>query len=187
MRYDIVVLRVIVLFGCAVLLVTIASCAAEPPTPTPVPAAGVILQQILADCWGVTQLKDLDATRPDHTRAFECARPRLLEMARTYPDAAEPHRLLAWGYYFALQDENAARAEYERAADIYGARAHPIEQADMFVQLASIAFKYDQTRGCALLLQALALDTANARATQLLRNFGCLVPTPVATPTNVPG
>jgi hypothetical protein len=176
-----------VLVGCVILLFALANCAAEAPTPTSAPAAGVILQQILTDCWGVTQLKDLDATRPDHTRAFECARPRLLEMTRTYPDAAEPHRLLAWGYYFALQDENAARAEYERAADIYGARARPIEQADMVVQLASIAFKYDQTRGCALLLEALALDTANTRAAQLLRNFGCLVPTPAVTPTNLPG
>lgn len=146
-----------------------------PPVP---PAAGVVLQQILSDCWGVTQLKELDGTRADHTRAFECARPRLLEMTRTYPDAAEPHRLLAWGYYFAHQDEDAARAEYERAAQLYGARARPIEQAEMFVQLASIALKYDQTSGCELLLQALALDTTNERAAQLLRNFGCLIPAP---------
>lgn len=183
MRYDTAVLRAIVLLCLGICVILFAGCDAEAPTPTPTPAAGVILQHILTDCWGVTQLKDLDGTRPDHTRAFECARPRLLAMARDYPDAAEPHRLLAWGYYFTLQDENAARAEYERAAQIYGANARAAEQAEMLVQLASLAFKYDQTRGCAYLLQALALDTANARATQLLRNFGCLVPTPVVTPT----
>lgn len=159
------------------------ACAADTPTPTPVPAAGVVLQQILTDCWGVTQLKDLDGTRSDHTRAFSCARPRLLEMTRIYPEAAEPHRLLAWGYYFALQDEDAARAEYQRAAQIYGERGRATEQSEMLVQLASIALKYDQTRGCALLLEALALDTQNERAAQLLRNFGCLLPTPgTATP-----
>lgn len=180
-------LRVIALFCAGMGIAAIAGCAGETATPTPVPSSGIVLEQILSDCWGVTQLKDLDGTRPDHTRAFECARQRLLEMARRYPDAAESHRLLAWGYYFTLQDENAARAEYERAAQIYGEQARPIEQAEMYVQLASLAFKYDQTRGCALLLQALALDTANARATQLLRNFGCLVPTPAATPSTVPG
>ncbi len=157
------------------------------PAPTPLPTAETILQQILSDCWGVSQLRALDGTRPDHTRAFECARVRLLDLARQYPNAAEPHRLLAWGYYFALQDENAARAEYERAAQIYGANARPLEQAEMLVQLANFAFKYDPTRGCALLRQALALDATNARATQLLRNFGCPAPTPVTTPTAVAG
>lgn len=176
-------LRAKLLIACGVFAMLAAGCSAEPATPTPVPVAGTVLQQILTDCWGVSQLKALDGTRPDHTRAFECARLRLLDMARRYPNAAEPHRLLAWGYYFALQDENAARAEYERAAQIYGARARPLEQAEMFVQLASLAFKYDQTRGCALLSQALALDPANARAAQLRRNFNCLASTPVATPT----
>lgn len=141
------------------------------------------MQQILTECWGVTQLKDLDGTRPDHTRAFECARPQLLEMARQYPDAAEPHRLLAWGYYFAMQDEDAARAEYQRAAQIYGERARPTEQAEMLVQLANLAFKYDQTSGCDLLKQALAIDANNERAVQLRRNFNCMTqPSPTATP-----
>ncbi|MDL1897650.1 hypothetical protein FBQ82_15420 [Anaerolineae bacterium CFX7] len=180
-------LRLIVLCGCIGLLGVSASCAAEMPAPTPLPTAGTILEQILADCWNVKQLRELDGTRPDHTRAFECARVRLLALARQYPDAAESHRLLAWGYYFTLQDENAARAEYERAAQIYGAQGRALEQAEMLVQLASLAFKYDQTRGCALLLQALALDTTNVRAAQLLRNFGCLVPTPVTTPTAAAG
>lgn len=165
-------------------MVAAAACAANAPPPSPPPAAGVVLQQILNDCWGVTRLKELDGTRPDHTRAFECARTRLLQMTRTYPDAAEPHRLLAWGYYFAIQDEDAARAEYERAAQIYGTHARQPEQAEMLVQLASLAFKHDRGRGCALLQQALALDAGNARAAQLLRNFGCLVaPTPPPTPT----
>jgi hypothetical protein len=124
----------------------------------------------------VAQLSDLDGTRADHTRAFECARVRLLQMARAYPDAAEPHRLLAWGYYYALQNEDAARAEYERAADIYRAHGHAPEQAEMLIQLAGLAFKYDRTRGCALLLQAALMDAANRRASQLLRNFGCLAP-----------
>ena len=168
-------------------MIAVTACAAATATPTPPPPASAVLQQILTDCWGVTQLKELDGTRPDHTRAFECARPRLLEMTRMYPDAPEPHRLLAWGYYFALQDEDAARAEYERAAQIYGARTHPAEQAEMLVQLASLALKYDQTSGCDLLLQALALDTNNTRAAQLLRNFGCLLPTPALTPTATDG
>jgi len=187
LRYDISVLRVNLLISCGVFALLVAGCGAEPVTPTPVPADQVVLEQILADCWGVSQLKALDGTRSDHTRAFECARLRLLDMARRYPDAAEPHRLLAWGYYFALQDENAARAEYIRAAQIYGARARPVEQAEMLVQLASLAFKYDQTRGCALLAQALALDAANARAAQLRRNFGCPAPTPTPTPTRNAG
>lgn len=164
------------------------ACAANVPTPSPLPAAGVVLSQILADCWGVTQLKELDGTRPDHTRAFECARTRLLHMTRTYPDAAEPHRLLGWGYYFAIQDEDAARAEYERAAQIYGEHGRLAEQSEMLVQLASLAFKHDHVRGCALLNQSLVLDAGNARAAQLLRNFGCLVtPLPPSTPTAVAG
>jgi hypothetical protein len=168
-----------------VLLVNVACAAAEPITPA-LPASGIVLQQILADCWGVTQLKELDGTRPEHTRGFECARPRLLQMARTYPDAAESHRLLAWGYYFALQDEDAARAEYERAAQIYEKNAHPTEQSEMLVQIASIALKYDFTRGCTLLTRALSLDTTNARASQLLHNFGC-PELPPATPSATSG
>lgn len=166
------------------LLIHVACSAAEQATPAP-PAAGVVLQQILSDCWGVSQLKELDGTRADHTPAFECARPRLLEMTRSYPDAAEPHRLLAWGYYFALQDEDAARAEYERAAQIYGERARAPEQSEMLVQLASLALKYDRTRGCELLTRALSLDAANARAAQLLRNFDCPATGPAAPPTTV--
>lgn len=169
----------------ALLLILLSACAAPAAvTPAPAPAAGVILQQILTDCWGVTQLKDLDGTRADHTRAFECARQRLLRMTRDYPDAAEPHRLLAWGYYFALKDEAAAKAEYERAAEIYAARGRRPEQAEMLVQLANLAFRYDRARGCQLLTQAASIDDANTRAAQLLRNFACLAPsTPAASPT----
>jgi hypothetical protein len=105
-------------------------------------------------------------------------------MTRVYPDAAEPHRLLAWGYFYALQDEDAARAEYERAAEIYQARGRTPEQAEMLVQLASLAFKYDPGRGCILLQQAAAIDPTNARASLLLRNFGCptnVTPMPLST------
>ena len=155
--------------------------------PAPPPAA-VVLQTILGDCWGTTQLRDLDGTRLDHTRAFECARPRLLEMTRAYPGSAEPHRLLAWGYYFALQDEDAARAEYERAAEIYRVGGRQPEQAEMLVQLASLAFKHDRLRGCTLLQTAAQMDGANARAAQLLRNFGCLAtPPPLAAPNTPTG
>jgi hypothetical protein len=171
---------------CSLALLLLQGIACTPllaPTPSP-PAAGAVLQSILADCWGVSQLRELDGTRLDHTRAFECARPRLLQMTRAFPDAAEPHRLLAWGYYFALQDEDAARAEYERAAEIYRAGGRPAEQAEMLVQLASLAFKYDRVRGCSLLQAAAAMDASNARAAQLLRNFGCLAtPIPFDTPT----
>jgi len=169
----------------ALLLWFLCACnASSTPTPTPAPAAGVVLQQILTDCWGVTQLKDLDGTRADHTRAFECARLRLLKMTRDYPDAAEPHRLLAWGYYFALKDEAAAKAEYERAADIYTARGRHAEHAEVLIQLANLAFKHARLRGCQLLAQAAAVDSSNARAVQLLRNFAChSTPAPAASPT----
>lgn len=170
------------------LLLTAVGCVAVPPSTPALPSANAALQAILMDCWGVSQLKELDGTRLDHTRAFECARPRLLEMTRTYADAAEPHRLLAWGYYFALQDEDAARAEYERAAEIYRAQGHPTEEAEMLVQLASIAFKYDRARGCAILQNAAQIDASNSRAAQLLRNFGCLAtPTPPAPPGTTNG
>lgn len=172
------VLGVAALWGLSV-----AGCARAAPTPSATVTPATVLQKILGDCWGASQLKELDGTRPDQTRAFECARPRLLQMTREFPDAAEPHRLLAWGYYFALQDEDAARAEYERAAEIYGATGRTAERAEMLVQLASLALKYDQGRGCDLLGQAAAMDPSNARAAQLLRNFACLAtPTPGATP-----
>lgn len=159
-------------------------CAPAPaPTPAP-PTSDTVLQAILADCWGVTQLHELDGTRLDHTRAFECARPRLLQMTRDFPQAAEPHRLLGWGYYFSLEDEDAARAEYERAAEIYRAAGKPDQEAEMLVQLASLTFKHDRLRGCAFLQTAVQLDATNARAAQLLRNFDCLAtPIPLATPT----
>lgn len=143
------------------------------PTPTPAPAAGVVLQQILTDCWGVTQLRELDGTRPDHVRAFECARTRLLTMAHDYPNAAEPHRLLAWGYLYALDDEAAAQAEYERAAEIYEARNRPQDQSEMLIRLAMLAVPHDLDRGCELLKQAAEVDAENVRAPQLLQNFAC--------------
>lgn len=169
-------------------LLTTVGCIAAPPSTSVPPSASAALQAILMDCWGASQLKELDGTRLDHTRAFECARPRLLTMTRTYPDAAEPHRLLAWGYYFALQNEDAARAEYERAAEIYRAQSRPVEEAEMLVQLASIAFKYDRSRGCAILQNAAQIDASNPRAAQLLRNFGCLAtPSPASTPGTTNG
>jgi hypothetical protein len=163
-----------------------AACSAPAVTPTAAPAAGVVLSQILTDCWGVSQLRELDGTRADHTRAFECARQRLLRMTRDYPDAAEPHRLLAWGYYFALDDEDAARAEYERAAEIYATRGRAPEQAEVIVQLANLAFRHDRGRGCGLLADALRVDPANARAAQLSRNFACPA-SPTAAPTRQTG
>lgn len=166
----------------------VAACAPAVEPPPAHPTAGVTLETILADCWGLAQLRELDGTRLDHTRAFECARPRLLQMTRAFPDVAEPHRLLAWGYYFALKDEDAARAEYERAAEIYRAGSRSTEEAEMLVQLASLTFKYDRQRGCSLLQSAAQMDTANTRAAQLLRNFGCLVtPSPLATPSPIVG
>lgn len=173
-----------ILFG----LVLVLGCTpTSNPTPAP-PTADAVLQSILSDCWGLQQLRQLDGTRLDQTRQFECARPRLLQMTRTFPNAAEPHRLLAWGYYFALQDEDAARAEYERAAEIYQASGRQSEEAEMLVQLASLAFKYDRLRGCTLLQNATQMDPSNARAAQLLRNFGCLAtPAPLSTPNPAAG
>jgi hypothetical protein len=93
--------------------------------------------------------------------------------------------LLGWGYYFSLGDEDAARAEYERAAEIYHAVGRADQQAEMLVQLASLAFKHDRLRGCALLQNAVQMDPSNARAAQLLRNFDCLTtPVPLTTPVS---
>jgi hypothetical protein len=174
---------------CAAILTT-ACAASATPTATPAPAAGVVLQQILTDCWGVTQLKELDGTRADHTRAFECARTRLLSMTREYPDAAEPHRLLAWGYLYALEDEAAAVAEYERAAEIYQQHDRRSDQSEMLVRLAMLAVQYDRLRGCKLLNQAATTDPQNTRAPVLLQNFGCTGTPPAAsasaTPTPAP-
>ncbi len=173
------------LLALAFVLFLVSACApGATPTPTPLPAAGVVLQEILTDCWGVTQLKDLDGTRPDHVRAFECARPRVLDLARRYPDAAEPHRLLAWGYLYALQDEDAAQAEYERAAEIYQQRGRASEHSEMLIRLAMLALQHDRARGCTLLRQAATADATSDRAAMLLQNFACFTPTPLRTPTS---
>ena len=178
----------------ALALVCLSACTpAAQPTPTPAPAAGVVLQKILNDCWGVNQIKDLDGNRADQVRAFECARARLLNMALAYPDAAEPHRVLAWGYLYALKDQATARAEYERAAEIYAQEGQPADQADMLFQISQLTMPYDQLGGCNLLQQAANLDPQNARIPVVLQNFNCvpratLVATPGAatTPTPVP-
>ncbi len=155
-----------------------------PPPPTAAPAAGVVLQKILNDCWGVTQIKDLDGNRKDHTDAFGCAKPRLLKMAWDYPDAAEPHRVLAWGYLYAMNDNAAAQAEYERAAEIYGKQGKTTDQADILVRIAQLAIQYDRQSGCNFLQQAATLDAQNERIKTLLQNFEC-IPRPAA-PTATP-
>jgi hypothetical protein len=171
--------------GLAALVLTAACNSGVTPTPTPAPAAGVVLFKILGDCWGVKELKDLDGTRPDHVRAFECARRRLLEMGEQYPEAAEPHRVLAWGYLYALKDEAAAQAEYERAAEIYAQQGHPVEQADILVRIAvQLTMQHDRRSGCNLLSQAAGLDPANSRVPVLLRNFDC-IPRTVIPPTTI--
>ncbi len=172
-----------------VVLLLLPACAYRtPPTPTPAPAAGVVLQKILNDCWGVTQIKELDGNRKDHKDAFGCASPRLLQMALDYPDAAEPHRVLAWGYLYALGDAAAAQAEYERAAEIYARQGRTADQADVLVRIAQLAIQSDRRSGCNFLQQAAALDAQNTRITTLLQNFEC-IPRPVAqtgTPAPVP-
>ncbi len=175
------------ILGLAMLLLAAACNSGVTPTPTPAPAAGVVLTKILGDCWGVKEFKELDGTRPDHTRAFECARKRLLEMAQQYPEAAEPHRVLAWGFLYALKDEAAAQAEYERAAEIYAQQDHPVEQADVLVRIAvQLTMQYDRRSGCDLLTQAAALDPQNSRILVLLRNFDCISPTVVPPATIAP-
>ncbi len=143
-------------------------------SPTPAPAAGVILQKILNDCWGVTQMQDLDGNRADHKNAFECARVRLLELSRDYPDAAEPHRVLAWGYLYALQNDEAAEAEYQRAADIYARQGRLADQADILIRIGQLAIQEDRRTGCNFLRQAAQLDPQNTRTTLLLQNFDCI-------------
>ncbi len=171
--------------GFGLVLAVVACGPAATHTPTPAPAAGAVLQKILNDCWGLAQMQDLDGTRADHVKGFECARKRLLDMARTYPDAAEPHRVLAWGYLYALKDETVAQAEYERAAEIYAQQGRKADQADMLMRIAvQMAMKQDPRRGCALLTQAADPDPQNARLMTLLQNFNC-VPraTSAATPS----
>ena len=156
------------------LLAGISACApASSPTPTLAPAAGVVLQKILNDCWGVNEIKDLDGNSADQVRAFGCARTRLLAMARAYPDAAEPHRVLAWGYLYGMKDDATAQAEYERAADIYAQQGLTSDEADMLFQISQLTMPYDQLRGCDLMQQAAQLDPQNARIPVLLQNFNC--------------
>ncbi len=163
--------------AAALLVLALAAACAPKATQTPTlaPAAGVVLQKILNECWGVFQIKELDGTRADQVKAFECARLRLLDMARVYPNTAEPHRVLAWGYLYALKDETAAQAEYERAADIYAAQGRTTDQAEMLVRIAvQMTMTHDQRRGCVLLEQAAELDPKNARISTLRQNFNCI-------------
>jgi hypothetical protein len=170
--------------GLAALVLAVACGPSSTPTPTPAPAAGAVLQRILGDCWGVAEYKDLDGTRPDHVRGFECARTRLLEMARLYPEAAESHRILAWGFLFADKDEAAAQAEYERAAQIYASQGHTVEEADILVRIAvQITMQDDQQSGCTLLKRAATLDPQNLRIPVFLRNFDCVPLTAVPSAT----
>jgi hypothetical protein len=173
--------------GLAALLLTVACGSGVTPPPTPAPAAGAVLQRILGDCWGVTEFKDLDGTRPDHVRGFECARTRLLEMAQQYPEAAEPHRILAWGFLYANKDEAGAQAEYERAAQIYAEQGHTVEEADILVRIAvQLTMQHDQQIGCSLLRQAATLDPQNVRVPVFLRNFDCVPLTEVIPATVTP-
>ncbi len=174
------------LYSVLLLALVLVACASpQTPTPTPAPAAGVVLQKILNDCWGVTQIKELDGNRADHKNAFACARARLLQMALDYPDAAEPHRVLAWGYFYVLQDEAAAQAEYELAAEIYARQGRTADQADVLVRIAQLAIQYDRRSGCDFLRRAAELDAQNTRITTLLQNFECIPRTsvPLQTPT----
>lgn len=177
-------LGVVVLAACSL---TAACGPGATPTATPAPAAGAVLQRILGDCWGVAEFKDLDGTRPDHVRGFECARTRLLEMAQQYPEAAEPHRILAWGFLYADKNEAAAQAEYELAAQIYSSQGHTVEQADILVRIAvQLTMQHDQRSGCDLLKQAALLDPQNARVPVFLRNFECVPLTAVPSATLPP-
>ncbi len=172
------------LFAAALLALLEACTTTATPTPTPAPAAGAVLQKILGDCWGVTQIKDLDANRPDHVKAFECARTRLLQMAQVYPDVPEPHRVLAWGYLYALEDEAVAQAELERAAQIYAEQGRTAEQADMLTRIAvQLTMPHDQRRGCALLQQAGQVDPQNTRIPTLLQNFNCVPRSTISAPS----
>ncbi len=173
-------------------LLTLAACEARPvPTPTPAPVPGAVLQKILNDCWGVTQIKDLDGNRADHVKAFECARGRLLQMAQVYPGVAETHRVLAWGYLYSLKDEGIALAEYERAAEIYASQGDAADQADILVRIAvQLTMPHDTRGGCNLLQQAAGVDPQNARIPVLLQNFNCVPratipsgPAPASTPS----
>ncbi len=177
-----------------VLLLGLAACGGSPrASPTISPAPLAVLNKILNDCWGVSQIQDLDGTRSDQTGAFECARGRLLQMAQAYPDLAESHRVLAWGYLYSLKDEAAAQAELERAAQIYAEQGNRADQADMVVRIAvQLTMPHDQPGGCLLLTRAAGIDPDDARIPVLLQNFNCVPrtnppPLPSATQASAAG
>ena len=103
---------VLLLTLAAVLAACATNAAPSIPPGTPPPEAYARFQKILAECWGVAQMKDIDANNPLHIPAFDCARDPLLKLAQDYQNFPETHRVLGWGYYYKNRDEAAARAEY---------------------------------------------------------------------------
>jgi tetratricopeptide (TPR) repeat protein len=177
-------LGIVLLFTLAAVLAACATNAAPSiPPGTPPPEAYARFQKILAECWGVAQMKDIDANNPLHIPAFDCARDPLLKLAQDYQNFPETHRVLGWGYYYKNRDEAAARAEYQRALDIYHAQARTAEEADMYRRLGLLYMTpTDQTAGCKLLLRSQALDPTLTVTLQALQAYSCLQ---TATPANL--
>lgn len=167
------------------------------PPGTPPPEASATFQKILADCWGVADMKEIDSKKPAHLIAFDCARERLLKLGQDYPNFAEAHRVLGWGYNFKNHDEAAARAEYQRAAEIYHTQGKTVDEADMYRRLGLLYMSpTDTTRGCQLFLRSLSLDPQNGETQKDIQSFFCLgtptptanapIPSPQASPTRKP-
>jgi hypothetical protein len=168
------------------LTAVLAACAgnAPPSIPagTPPPEANARFNKILSDCWHVAEMKEIDINNPAHVPLFDCARDPLLALARDYGNFPEPHRVLAWGYYYRNHDESAARLEYQRALDIYHAQGKTVEEADMYRRLGLLYMTpNDQSEGCRLLLKSQALDPTITTTLQAIEAYSC---NQTATPAN---
>lgn len=158
------------LFGSLVL----AACGGFTPDPA---RSRADLQQILSDCWHVSQMQEIDAAKAEHIAAFTCARERLEKVAQSDPKLPEVHRVLAWGLYYQQHDVIAALAEYDQAARLYHESGQTVEEADIYRRMGVLAMTQDKGRGCFYLLQSQAVSP-NPQAAQALANYGCPAPVP---------
>jgi tetratricopeptide (TPR) repeat protein len=120
-------------------------------------------------CWNVKKIEDIQGT-PQNVAKFDCAKPKLLSIIQTYPNYADAHRLLAWGYFYKENLYPEAEQEYETAAQLYQKEGQTELAADMLARAAEVYFKEgNKDKAADVAKQALQLDPANTRATTLLR------------------
>lgn len=160
----------------------VAATAAAQGTPFPTSAsantlgntpADAALVGILQSCWGVADLRDLNASIPEHRAAFNCARASLLGMAQTYPAYADVHRVLAWGYFYTDSDIARAVDEYRAAANLYRQAGDKAGESEARMRLGLLLVGSDRTRGCAELGAAADLNPQNSRASQYYSAYQC--------------